>query len=91
MKAQILYKAQNDGVISGNDMQEFFLQEFGRYSVSGKETLHTAINAKMLMANSLQAQVANSPSSEEWAKKMAKKYGVTAPKSNAEFWQERGY
>lgn len=89
MKAKILYDAQNDGVISGEDMQEFFMQEFGRYSVSGNESLYTALNGKMLIENSLQAQVANSPSMLEWARAMAEKYGVKAPESAAAFWSRR--
>lgn len=73
MKAQILYNAQNDGVISGSDMQEFFLEVAGEYSISGHAEIPTAA-AKDLMRNSLDCQERNSPSMAEWCAKMRIRY-----------------
>lgn len=73
MKAQVLYSAQNDGVISGSDMQEFFLQTKGEYSISGNCDISKK-GAVSLMKNSLDTQERNSPSMAGWCGEMRKKY-----------------
>jgi len=75
MKAQILYDAQNDGVISGEDMQEFFSQVTGKFSISGNAKVPTT-PVKNLMRVSLDAQERNSPSMAGWCEQMRRKYGL---------------
>ena len=91
MKANTIYNAVNDGVISGKKAQEFFFDECEDYSLPGDYVLPNEDFAKKFLSGSLQAQVANSPSLYEWACEMAKKYGVRAPKTNAKLWEMRGY